>query len=326
MNRLWLWASILTLSFGVSFAQRSASRLHSAAQDGDKAALQQLLKLAEEGDGSAEMLLAHAYEPDGPFGAVFSSVWEIKGIQKNLAKALDLYHRAAEHGNASAQSTLGLMYAQGLNFPKDLARAFELYRAAAEQGDVSGQLNLAEMYAKGEGVPKDAALAAIWYHKVAVHSNDLARPQAQLKLAQMYAKGEGVSRDAVQSFLWYRKAAFNDGVGSSAWVILGNLYAKGEGVQKSAGEAAFWYHKAAEESLVPNAEAQRALGSMYAEGAGVPKDTLLAYMWWNLAAASGNESAKKKRDDLETRLTPEQIAEAQKLSRDWKPKGFNLKK
>jgi hypothetical protein len=43
-------------------------------------------------------------------------------------------------------------------------------------------------------------------------------------------------------------------------------------------------------------------------------------MWANLAGASGSEDAKTNMKDISKRMTPEQIAEAQKLSREWKPK------
>ena len=44
---------------------------------------------------------------------------------------------------------------------------------------------------------------------------------------------------------------------------------------------------------------------------------MLAYMWWNLAAAQGNETAQMNKDRLEQSMTREQIAEAQRLSREW---------
>ena len=56
---------------------------------------------------------------------------------------------------------------------------------------------------------------------------------------------------------------------------------------------------------------------MYANGEGVPEDYVLAYMWWNLAAAQGYEDAQGNKDRLEQRMTREQIAEAQRLSREW---------
>ena len=98
---------------------------------------------------------------------------------------------------------------------------------------------------------------------------------------------------------------------------LGYMYANGEGVPKDAVQAVSWYRKAAEQG---DASAQADLGTMYDNGEGVPKDYVTAYMWRNLAAAQGDESGKKGRDALETLMTPAQIAEAQKLSREWKSK------
>ena len=70
-------------------------------------------------------------------------------------------------------------------------------------------------------------------------------------------------------------------------------------------------------------DAQFALGIKYDLGEtvgvtmGVPEDKVLAYMWLNLAAAQGNEDAQENKDIVEQRMTREQIAEAQRLSREW---------
>ncbi|MEC7769006.1 MAG: hypothetical protein VX471_06975, partial [Acidobacteriota bacterium] len=45
--------------------------------------------------------------------------------------------------------------------------------------------------------------------------------------------------------------------------------------------------------------------------------TALAYTWYNLAAAQGSETAQSNKDTVERRMTREQIAEAQRLSREW---------
>ena len=66
-----------------------------------------------------------------------------------------------------------------------------------------------------------------------------------------------------------------------------------------------------------DAGAQYNLGLMYARGDGVPEDIVLAYMWWNLAEAQGNESARDNKEIAESRMTREQITEAQRLSREW---------
>ena len=61
------------------------------------------------------------------------------------------------------------------------------------------------------------------------------------------------------------------------------------------------------------------LGVMYESGLGVPPDNLLASIWLNLAAAQGDGDAAKLRDSLARFMTPDQIAEAQRMARDWKP-------
>jgi hypothetical protein len=42
-------------------------------------------------------------------------------------------------------------------------------------------------------------------------------------------------------------------------------------------------------------------------------------MWFNLSAAQGNQIAVNNRDRVTQHMTTAQIAEAQKLAREWKP-------
>jgi hypothetical protein len=60
--------------------------------------------------------------------------------------------------------------------------------------------------------------------------------------------------------------------------------------------------------------------AVLSKGQGVPEDYVIAHMWFSLAAAGGDRNAAKGRDLVATRMTPAQIAEAQKLAREWKPK------
>jgi len=215
-------------------------------------------------------------------------------------------------GNAQAQFNLGVMYGIGLGVvPKDAVQAVNWFRKAAEQGDAASQSQLGFIYANGEGVPKDAVQAVNWFRKAAEQGD----AEAQYNLGRKYANGEGVSKDAVQAVNWYRKAAEQGEAAAQA--NLGLSYAKGEGVPKDAVQAVNWFRKATEKGF---AGAQSGLGAMYAAGEGVPKDLVTAYMWRNLAAAQGDEEAKTAREALEKLMTPAQIAEGQKLSREWKPK------
>ncbi|MEC4687440.1 MAG: SEL1-like repeat protein, partial [Nitrospirota bacterium] len=69
-----------------------------------------------------------------------------------------------------------------------------------------------------------------------------------------------------------------------------------------------------------NAKAQFNLGGMYLGGRGVPQDYVQAHMWVNLAAAQGLEAARNNRDRASKQMPPAQLAEAQRLAREWKPK------
>ena len=103
---------------------------------------------------------------------------------------------------------------------------------------------------------------------------------------------------------------------------LGVMYDIGQGVPQDYAEAVKWYRLAAEQN---DAVAQYNLGAMYANGRGVPQDYVQAHMWSNLAAAKlppgeKRDSAVKNRDNLAERMAPAQIAETQKLAREWEPK------
>ncbi len=106
---------------------------------------------------------------------------------------------------------------------------------------------------------------------------------------------------------------------ANAQLFVGLMYDKGQGVPQDYAEAAKWYRKAAEQGY---AAAQYNLGIMYYKGRGVPQDYVRAHMWINLAAATGDETAREDRDLITKKMTPAQIAEAQKLARRWGPKKF----
>jgi len=55
---------------------------------------------------------------------------------------------------------------------------------------------------------------------------------------------------------------------------------------------------------------------MYSKGEGVPEDYIQAYVWLNIAAANGDVQAKEWKAEMAEKMTKEQIAEAQKLSRE----------
>ena len=69
------------------------------------------------------------------------------------------------------------------------------------------------------------------------------------------------------------------------------------------------------------ADAQFILGRMFGGGEGVLQDYVEAHKWYNLAASRGQRMAAPARDAIAQQMTPEQIARAQELAREWRPLG-----
>lgn len=67
-----------------------------------------------------------------------------------------------------------------------------------------------------------------------------------------------------------------------------------------------------------SARAQLKLGLIYAKGQGVPRDLAQAHMWFALAADQGLAPASQNLDLLSLWLTPEQRAEAERLTTEWR--------
>ncbi len=59
------------------------------------------------------------------------------------------------------------------------------------------------------------------------------------------------------------------------------------------------------------------LGMLYATGRDVAADLVVAHKWFNLAAARGNAAALTRRLELAREMSCDQIAQAQKLAREW---------
>ena len=95
---------------------------------------------------------------------------------------------------------------------------------------------------------------------------------------------------------------------------LGRMHNKGEGVRRSHREAAKWFRRAAERG---HPAAQLHLGVLYATGNGVIQDYVLAHMWFNLSSANGEKGAAQARERVVETMTSPQVAEAQRLAREF---------
>ena len=245
-----------------------------------------------------------------------------KGVEKDLNKAFEWYKKAAQK-YTPAQYSLGFMYVNGYGTGKNIDEAFKMYEKAAEQGHLTAQYFLAVMYGNGYRTEKNLDKANRlneafkWYKKAAKQG----LPKAQNNLGYMYDKEKDVEQNLPEedrlneAVKWYRKAAERGY--KIAQFNLGAMYHGGEGVEKNLTEGIRWWKKSAEQGY---SKAQFVLGLVYRlSDNGVPKNYIQSYKWCNLAAANGHPKAPKDLDNAAGKLTPEQLAEAQKLASEWKP-------
>jgi TPR repeat protein len=273
-------------------------------------------KAAEQGNLDAQTCLANMYNSG-------------HGVPLDKTEAAKWYRVAADQGYAPAQEMLGLMYHGGIGVPQDDKQAARWHRLAAEQGIAEAQLLTGINYQYGLGVPKDYKEAAKWYRMLAeggvkasmnpITGRMMANKvqSAQCHLGYLYdTGGKGLAQDYTEAAKWYRLAA-DKGDATAQW-SLGGMYQFGKGFPKDELEAVRWYRLAADQGL---AFAQQAIGFMYEWGSGVPQDYVQAHMWYNLAGASGQiPDAMDYRERVARKMTSDQIAEAQRLAREWKPK------
>ena len=277
--------------------------------------------LAQKGNARAQFWLGALY-------------YNGEGINKDLKEAEKWFRLSAEQGDASAQSFLGGMYYYGNGVSEDYAESMKWNQLAAEQGHPVSQYLLGEMNYKGIGVPVDYLKGVKWYRLAA----EQGFVDAQLMLSSWYgvwgeaiysglhenAKIEDIPKDyldVAEAFKWEKKAAEQGN--PQAEFGVGVSYSGGNEVSQDLKEAFKWFRRAAVQGYTA---AQTALGSCYATGKGVPQDYVRAYMWLNIAVTTGEAKHFKKlagdRDALAAKMTPQQIAEAQKLSRECPAKKY----
>jgi hypothetical protein len=281
-----------------------AAAVHAGFGEGEEAftrrdfrtAIAEFTPLAEAGDARAQYYL----------GAMLLGGL---GTPRDEAKAADYLGRAAAQNHAQGQLALGLLYLQGRGVARDEAKGADLVRRAADTGVAAAQYAMGQLVAEGRaGFPKDAAVAAQWFKAAA----DQSYVPAYCWLGELADR----EKNATEAVAWWRKGAASGD--RSCQFLLGRAYLEGKGgLPRDANEALAWIRRAANQRLPT---AQVALATAYERGTGVPTDYVLAYMWFNLARSQGYHppQAREAMAALEKKMTPEQSADGQKRSREWR--------
>jgi serine/threonine protein kinase len=109
----------------------------------------------------------------------------------------------AARGDAEAQYSLGLCYADGHGLPQDHAAAAGWLRKAANQNHPAAMHRLGRLYEKGLGVRKNGPSAVRWYEKAAA----LGDAGAQERLGALYWEGRFLPQDYALAAKWLHAAA-----------------------------------------------------------------------------------------------------------------------
>jgi TPR repeat protein len=246
---------------------------------------------------------------------------EGRGVEKNLARALEyleraalLHDREAKHqltrlltNKSDTNSTevvacykaeaeknapwallgLGKLYALGVGVPMNYAKAIALFKEAALQTPY-GQCELGKMYVLGYGQPDD--YDGLTHYEAAKVCFEIALagevPEAGCELGKIYFWGCGTKPD-YDVALKHFQAAVKQGV-PEALLYLGLMYEGGHGVQQNSATAV---EKLKEAAALGSARAMSQLGFMYEYAQGVPKDYAAALKYYRDAAALGYRSA-----------------------------------
>ena len=277
-RRIWQSATALALcsalNMGVALAQSDDERLRNgwaAYEVGDAAlALRLLDPLAASGNKYAQYAVAELLLPG-------------KQVPRDLPRAIDLFHKAAEQEIPAAQARIGAAFFHGDVIKQDYAQALAWFERGARNGHAAAQTNLAVMYADGIGVRRDPSSAMYWLEQALPRGE----PNTLNTLANAYARGEGAARDPARAIALYQQAA--DAGLAIAMDNLGNYYREGVGVPKDLTAARGWYERAA---AVGEPRGLNNLGVLYWKGLGVETDFKRAGDYFRMAAQKNHGDAE----------------------------------
>ncbi|AHJ97457.1 tetratricopeptide repeat protein [Hymenobacter swuensis] len=171
------------------------------------------------------------------------------------SRAAELLLTAAEAGNISAASMLGMVYYEGWGVPPDAeVAAHWLHRAAAEQHPLAC-FNLAVLYDNGIGVTKNPNTARRYY-SVAARAGC---PEAMYAVGTYYYWGHGVEPDYAKARKWFRRSARLGN--ATAMRELGRLYQRSINGGRNSALAMRWFRRAL---AVGDYKAATGLGVEYA--------------------------------------------------------------
>lgn len=199
-------------------------------------------------------------------------------MQQDAVEAMRWLRLAAGNGDAEARNVLARWYERPGNAERDLRQARRLYQLAFEKGDFDGRIGYARLLLDGPADERDPVHAAILYRQAA----EAGDPRGMSALSALYASGTGVKADPELAQKWLDDALkFRD---PEARVM------RGDQLMHDAQNAAAcdWYRQGAERGYAP---AQSRLARCFETGIGMPKDARRARLWYQQALLEDDAAA-----------------------------------
>lgn len=201
-----------------------------------------------------------------------------EGLKQDPVEAIRWLRLAAANGDAEARNVLGRWYERPGNAEHDLRQASTLYRQAFEKGDFDGRIGYARLLLSGLAEDSDPVRAAALYRQAA----EAGDPRGMSALSALYASGTGVKADPELAEKWLADALkFRD---PQARVMRGNQLMQ-EGQSAAACD---WYRQGAERGHAP---AQSRLARCFETGTGMPQDARRARLWYGQARLEDDAAA-----------------------------------
>lgn len=127
------------------------------------------------------------------------------GIEKDEAKALEWFYKAARDGNGETRaiSRIGYFHLYGISVEQNYEEAYKWLKVASNKGDAGACYYLGFMYLRGWYVEQNFSVAIDLFAKAA----DVGWKDAMYYLGLMYLNGDGTDKDEISAIKWFRKGA-----------------------------------------------------------------------------------------------------------------------
>ena len=249
----------------VQFGQEDLSGTEQSEGSGlaDAQSYEQVLKLAEEGDGASMYRLAMMY-------------YNGEQTDKDVKQALRWFRESAKEEYVPAMLRMMQFYRDGEQVKQNFQLSMSWVKKAAATGDPRGQFALADAYIYGLAGRQDVDAGLAILGERAALGDESAERLVEKVLEDI--------QDARERF----DAGIRNPSTASGYYEMGMYCQKGDGYYTYPREAAEYFQKAAEKEHV---DAQYQLACAYYYGEGVKKNEELCVQWLEKAAAKSHKEA-----------------------------------